>query len=141
MSLADRLAQARQVRIIEEQGRLSQSTGASTPFALRRRSTPTDPFADLKVTVHHALLDTLGPNGQLMVNLIPELEFIIGKQPPVADLPPRESRNRFQLVFRRFLVAFATAEHPLGATAPADESVETAAPLYVGLDTLADMVL
>jgi serine/threonine protein kinase len=60
-----------------------------------------------------ALLDSLGPNGQLMVDLIPELEFIIGKQPPVAELPPQEARGRFQLVFRRFLGAFATAEHPL----------------------------
>ncbi|HTW65878.1 MAG TPA: sigma 54-interacting transcriptional regulator, partial [Bryobacteraceae bacterium] len=61
----------------------------------------------------HALLDALGPNGQLMVNLIPEVEFVIGKQPPVAELPPQEARGRFQLVFRRFLGAFATAEHPL----------------------------
>ena len=61
----------------------------------------------------HTLLGALGPNGQLMVNLIPELEFIIGKQPPVAELPPQEARGRFQLVFRRFLGAFATTEHPL----------------------------
>jgi PAS domain S-box-containing protein len=61
----------------------------------------------------HALLEALGPNGQLMINLIPELEFIIGRQPPVADLPPREARDRFQLVFRRFLGAFARPEHPL----------------------------
>jgi predicted ATPase len=61
----------------------------------------------------HALLEALGQNGQLMVNLIPEVEFVIGKQPPVADLPPQEARNRFQLVFKRFLGAFATAEHPL----------------------------
>ena len=61
----------------------------------------------------HALLEALGPNGQLIVNLIPEVEFVIGKQPPVAELPPQEARNRFQLVFRRFLGAFATAEHPL----------------------------
>jgi serine/threonine protein kinase len=54
-----------------------------------------------------------GPNGQLMVNLIPELEFIIGKQPPAAELPPQEARGRFQLVFRRFLGAFARPEHPL----------------------------
>ena len=59
------------------------------------------------------LLDALRPNGQLIVNLIPEVEFIIGKQPPVAEVPPQEARNRFQLVFRRFLAAFATAEHPL----------------------------
>jgi len=61
----------------------------------------------------HALLEALGPNGQLMVNLIPEVEFVIGKQPPVADLPPQEARGRFQLVFRRFLGAFARPEHPL----------------------------
>ena len=61
----------------------------------------------------HALLDALGPNGQLMVSFIPELEFIIGKQPPVPELPPQDARGRFQLVFRRFLGAFARPEHPL----------------------------
>src|ERR1700722_4610479 len=61
----------------------------------------------------HALQEALGPNGQLIVNLIPELEFLLGKQPPVPDLPPREAQNRFQLVFRRFLGAFARPEHPL----------------------------
>ena len=61
----------------------------------------------------HALREALGPNGQLMVNLVPELEFVIGKQSPVAELPPREARSRFQLVFQRFLGAFARPEHPL----------------------------
>jgi predicted ATPase/GAF domain-containing protein len=61
----------------------------------------------------HALQEALGPNGQLIINLIPELEFIIGKQPPVPDLPPQDARNRFQLVFRRFLSEFARPEHPL----------------------------
>ena len=61
----------------------------------------------------HALLKALGPNGQLMVNLIPEIEFFIGKHQPVAELPPQEARGRFQLVFRRFLGAFARPEHPL----------------------------
>ena len=60
-----------------------------------------------------SLQEAVGPNGQVIVNLIPELEFIIGKQPPVADLPPRDAQNRFQLVFRRFLGAFARKEHPL----------------------------
>jgi PAS domain S-box-containing protein len=60
-----------------------------------------------------ALLEALGPNGQLIVNLMPEVELVIGKQLPVADLPPQEARGRFQLVFRRFLSVFATAEHPL----------------------------
>src|SRR5262249_22523606 len=46
-------------------------------------------------------------------NLIPELELIIGKQPPVPDLPLEDAQNRFQLVFVRLLGVFARAEHPL----------------------------
>jgi len=61
----------------------------------------------------HALQEALGANGQLMVNLVPEVEFILGKQPPIPDLPPQDARNRFQLVFRRFVGAFARPEHPL----------------------------
>ena len=60
-----------------------------------------------------ALLEALGPNGQLMVTLIPELAAIIGEQPPTPDLPPEEARNRFQMVFRRFLGAFAQPKRPL----------------------------
>ena len=60
-----------------------------------------------------ALREALGPNGQLIVNLVPELELVIGKQPPVADLPPQDAKNRFQMVFRRFLGVFARQEHPL----------------------------
>jgi predicted ATPase len=59
------------------------------------------------------LRELLGRNGQLMVNLIPELELVIGKQPPVPKLAPLDAQNRFQLVFRRFLSAFARPEHPL----------------------------
>jgi PAS domain S-box-containing protein len=60
-----------------------------------------------------ALAEAVGPNGQLIVSLISELEFIIGKQPPVPDLLPRDAQNRFQIVFRRFLGVFARKEHPL----------------------------
>ena len=60
-----------------------------------------------------ALREALGPNGQLIVNLVPELELVIGKQPPVPDLPPQDAQNRFQMVFRRFLGVFARKEHPL----------------------------
>src|SRR6195256_2734212 len=60
-----------------------------------------------------SLIGALGPNGQLMVNLVPELEFVIEKHPPVPDLPPRDAQNRFQMVFRRFLGVFARKEHPL----------------------------
>jgi PAS domain S-box-containing protein len=61
----------------------------------------------------NSLSEALGSNGQLIVNLVPELELVIGKQPPVADLPPQDAQHRFQMVFRRFLAVFARKEHPL----------------------------
>src|SRR5207249_1638819 len=60
-----------------------------------------------------ALGEALGPHGQLIVNLVPELELVIGAQPSVADLPPQDAKNRFRMVFRRFLGVFAKPEHPL----------------------------
>src|SRR6202035_962589 len=60
-----------------------------------------------------SLIEALGPNGQLILNLVPELELVIGKQPAVAELPPRDAQNRFQMVFRHFLGVFARKEHPL----------------------------
>src|SRR6202042_92582 len=60
-----------------------------------------------------SLIDALGPNGQLMVNLVPELELVIGTQPPAADLPAQDAQNRFQTIFQRFLAVFARKEHPL----------------------------
>jgi serine/threonine protein kinase len=59
------------------------------------------------------LCRALDPNGQLMVNLVPELEFIIGEQSAILDLPPQDAQSRFHLVFRRFLGVCARPEHPL----------------------------
>ncbi|MBV9643763.1 MAG: AAA family ATPase [Verrucomicrobia bacterium] len=61
----------------------------------------------------HAILESLGANGQLIVNLIPELELVIGKQSPVPELPPPETQTRFEAVLRRFVGVFACKEHPL----------------------------
>jgi len=61
----------------------------------------------------NALREALGPNGQLILNLVPELELVIGTQPPVPELPPQDAQGRFQLVFRRFIGVFARPEHPL----------------------------
>ncbi|MEA3132173.1 MAG: hypothetical protein QOG17_19 [Gammaproteobacteria bacterium] len=61
----------------------------------------------------YTLQEALGANGALIINLVPELELIIGKQPPVADLTPLETQKRFQTVFRRFVSVFARQEHPL----------------------------
>jgi PAS domain S-box-containing protein len=69
---------------------------------------------DMEVSAwRNDLMEALGPNGQLVVDLVPELKVIIGDQPPVPELPPQDSRRRFQLVFRRFINVFARPEHPL----------------------------
>jgi PAS domain S-box-containing protein len=60
-----------------------------------------------------ALLEALGPNGRLMVDLVPELKLIIGEQQPVPELEPQQAQSRFQLVLRRFINVFAQPEHPL----------------------------
>ena len=59
------------------------------------------------------LMDALGINAQLIVDVIPQVELVIGKQPPVAELPPIEAQNRFRIVFRHFVGVFARREHPL----------------------------
>jgi PAS domain S-box-containing protein len=62
---------------------------------------------------HDALQRALEANGQVIVNLIPALEFVIGPQPRVPDLPAPDGQHRFQAVFQRFLAVFARPEHPL----------------------------
>ena len=59
------------------------------------------------------LLDALAPNAQLVVNLVPELELIIGQQPEVAELPPAKARNRLHIVLTAFLGVFAGEGHPV----------------------------
>ena len=59
------------------------------------------------------LARAFGSQGQLIVDLVPQLQLLIGPQPPVPELPPKESQHRFQRVFQRFLGALASAEHPL----------------------------
>ncbi|MGQ0508311.1 MAG: sensor histidine kinase [Myxococcaceae bacterium] len=52
------------------------------------------------------------PNGQVLIEVIPEVQGIIGPQPSVPELGPVESRNRFNLVFTSFLRTLARPEHP-----------------------------
>jgi PAS domain S-box-containing protein len=59
------------------------------------------------------LVEALGANGRLMVDLVSELRLIIGEPAPVPELPPQQAQARFQLVFRRFIGVFARPEHPL----------------------------
>ncbi|MBD2743567.1 hybrid sensor histidine kinase/response regulator [Coleofasciculus sp. FACHB-1120] len=59
------------------------------------------------------LLVALGVNGQVITDVIPEIELIIGKQPPVPELGATESQNRFSRVFKQFIGVFTTKKHPL----------------------------
>lgn len=59
------------------------------------------------------LLNILHNNGRIITDVIPEVELIIGPQPRVTDLPPQETQNRFNLVFRDFVCAFAAQDRPL----------------------------
>jgi predicted ATPase/signal transduction histidine kinase/tRNA A-37 threonylcarbamoyl transferase component Bud32 len=59
------------------------------------------------------LQTALGPNGQLIIDVIPEIQLIIGKQSAVPVLGPTEAQNRFNLVFQKFIRACCQPEHPL----------------------------
>ncbi|UQZ81582.1 Serine/threonine-protein kinase PrkC [Paenibacillus konkukensis] len=59
------------------------------------------------------IADAVGPNGQVLIDMIPDMEKIIGSQPPLSKLPPAEMHNRFLITVQQFLGVFATREHPL----------------------------
>ncbi|MEG4989832.1 PAS domain S-box protein [Microcoleus sp. BR0-C5] len=59
------------------------------------------------------LLTALGSNGQIIIDVIPEVELIIGKQSPIPKVGATDAQNRFNLTFQRFVRAFCAKEHPL----------------------------
>ncbi|GET43629.1 serine/threonine kinase with two-component sensor domain protein [Microseira wollei NIES-4236] len=59
------------------------------------------------------LQTALGINGQIIIDAIPEVELLIGSQPPVPNVPPEDAQNRFNLVWQNFIRVFASKEHPL----------------------------
>src|SRR6476620_10809107 len=59
------------------------------------------------------ILQALGDNGQVSIEVIPELEIIIGPQPPALELSGTGAQNRFDLLFQNFISVFTTKEHPL----------------------------
>ncbi len=67
-----------------------------------------------RLTLWRARLSkALEPNGGVLAEVIPEIELIMGKQPPAPVIGPTEALNRFQLVFQNFVGALAQREHPL----------------------------
>jgi len=59
------------------------------------------------------LLEALGQQGQIIIDVLPELELLIGKQHPVRELTPQEAQNRFNLYFQNFVYSLASNEKPL----------------------------
>ncbi|QMS91163.1 AAA family ATPase [Nostoc edaphicum CCNP1411] len=59
------------------------------------------------------ILEAVGENGQVIIEVIPELEKIIGKQTPAIELSGSASQNRFNLLFQKFTQVFTSVEHPL----------------------------
>ncbi|MEP6516586.1 AAA family ATPase [Microcoleus vaginatus] len=59
------------------------------------------------------LLDALGINGQVIIDVIPEIELIISQQPAPPELGAAEAENRFNFVFQNFIKVFTKPEHPL----------------------------
>ncbi|MEH1962133.1 MAG: AAA family ATPase [Nostoc sp.] len=59
------------------------------------------------------LLTALGTNGQIIIDIIPEVELIIGKQPPLPEVGATEAQNRFHRIFQQFVRVFCSESHPL----------------------------
>lgn len=55
----------------------------------------------------------LGQNARVLSQLVPELERLLGPQPPVPELEPKASESRFHMVAQEFVQVFARPEHPL----------------------------
>ena len=59
------------------------------------------------------ILEALGQNGQVIIDVIPELEHIIGQQPTLRELSGSAAQNRFNMLFEKFIAVFTTPDHPL----------------------------
>jgi len=59
------------------------------------------------------ILSALEENGQILIDLVPDLEQIIGKQPIAPELSGSATQNRFNNLLKKFIEVFTTADHPL----------------------------
>ena len=108
---------------------LTQKRGhlGSGKFDQLQRNMPLDaPIQTLRSTVQQLLtsspktlvywrdrfLNALGGNGQLIIDVIPELELIIGPQPAVPPLDNAAAANRFGNTFNQFAAALSESDHP-----------------------------
>ncbi|MBN3923463.1 ATP-binding sensor histidine kinase [Nostoc sp. NMS4] len=59
------------------------------------------------------ILEAVGDSGQILIDVIPELERIVGAQPPATELSGSAAQNRFNLLMQKFVQVFTSVEHPL----------------------------
>jgi len=59
------------------------------------------------------ILNAVGDHGQVLIDVIPALERVLGPQPTVPELGGVEHQNRINFVFNRFITCLATTGHPL----------------------------
>jgi len=71
-----------------------------------------EPDAQLQ-TWKTRILTAVGDSGQVLIEVIPELERIIGPQSPAVELLGSAAQNRFNLLMQKFVQVFTTASHPL----------------------------
>ena len=59
------------------------------------------------------ILEAVGDHGQIIIDLVPQMQLVIGHQPSLPELPPDQAQNRLHRVFQRFVAIFPQLEHPL----------------------------
>ena len=59
------------------------------------------------------ILEALDNHGQVLIDIIPALERVLGPQPEVPQLGGVENQNRINHFFNRFISCLATPEHPM----------------------------
>jgi PAS domain S-box-containing protein len=59
------------------------------------------------------ILQAVGHNARVLIDVVPDLALVIGDQPPVAQIGGQEAQNRFNLVFQNFVKAISQKTHPL----------------------------
>ena len=70
--------------------------------------------SDAKLTKWQTkILEALGENAQVLIEVIPELEQVLGPQPQAPELEGAAAQNRFNLLFQNFIEVFTTPNHPL----------------------------
>lgn len=63
--------------------------------------------------IKEEIMKTVANNGQIIIDFIPEIEYIIGKQPPSAEIGAVEGQNMFSMVFLKFIKIFLNRKYPI----------------------------